>query len=317
MKKQLITILKTLLILMILSAFFFYTYKDEFYKQGTKETEKKISFEIESILRPIKPMTNANGIATNIWIEKENIDNLKQHEIKYLFVDIGDINQNGEIITPSNEINNFLNLIEEYETENNYDFILLPYTEVNTYDYDITNFEFRDNFVKEHLNLVELGFDGVYVDIEPVRLEQKQIYLNLLENLEKQMPEEKILGVYSGVVSEYQTNNEWEWDINFYNKVSNRVDLIFVPGYDYNINDKNKYQDKIKEQINILSSRRFNSYFMLGVPTHKQGAETIENALTAYSLELKQNPNNQFLGTAIFAEWTIDENKWEVFEKYK
>jgi hypothetical protein len=314
MKNILTTIIKTILILILLLGLFWFAYGDEFSRNEEEVKGIKIVEEL-TISRPLKQLTEGNGIATNIWIDEERIDNLRNHNIKYLFVDVGDTRQDGFLNTPNHEIIGFLEMIEDYEKENNYDFIILPYSEINTHNYNV-NDEFKKNFVELYLGLIELGFDGIYVDIEPIRKGQEVSFLNLLEELDRKVPNDKILGTYSGVISEIENDNEWEWDINFYKRVSNRVDFIFVPGYDYPFEDKELYKSKIKEQVGIISSNNFNSYFMLGIPTHKPQPETIENALSAYQEEVSRFQTNKFIGAGIFAEWTMDENEWNVFDKY-
>src|SRR3990167_1573833 len=105
----------------------------------------------------------------NIWIlEDERLNVLKESGVKYLFVDVGDTNINGQIETPEKEIRDFITNLNSYESANSYDFTILPYSEINTYTYDIESEEFQDNFIADYLNLIKLGFDGVYLDIEPV-----------------------------------------------------------------------------------------------------------------------------------------------------
>ena len=84
----------------------------------TEKTKDKIAVE------------NSNGIITNIWLEGNGkLDNFKKNNIIYLFVDVGNIDDKGNLLTSDEEINNFIDFINSYEENNNYDFILLPYTE--------------------------------------------------------------------------------------------------------------------------------------------------------------------------------------------
>ena len=41
-----------------------------------------------------------------------------------------------------------------------------------------------------------------------------------------------------------------------------------------------------------------------------------ENSLSVYASEVQKN-NGRFVGIGIFAEWTMDENEWEVYERFK
>lgn len=269
--------------------------------------------EIKEFQKPrLKILEKGNGIVINIWMDSERFDVLKEHGIKYLFVDVGDTGQDGKIITNRRDIERFLDEVKEYEKENSYYFIILPYSEINTYNYDVDS-DFENNFIKDYLEFFEMGFDGVYVDVEPVR--DKESYLNFLEKIKRGFPDDAVIGVYSGAVSNRLVvfmGNEWEWRSGFYKQVADRVDFIFVPGYDSGLTSEKKYKDYIKRQIKELSSENFNCYFMMGVPTHKIGVENLENALEAYS----SSENNKFIGVAVFAEWTTSDYEWGVFEEW-
>jgi hypothetical protein len=274
----------------------------------------------EIIPRPLKELKRGNGVVVNIWISGQaKLNNLREHKIKYLIVDIGNTNQDGTMETSKEQIAEFLNLIESYEKKHNYDFIILPYSEINTYHYNIDS-KFKENLTAVHNHLISMGFDGVYIDIEPIRKGQEENYLNFLKGLSTVCPKDKILVAYAGTVdseSDNESNNEWSWSLNFYRKVSNSVDLICVPGYDSGLRNRGEYETFIKKQIELLSSRKLNSRLMLAVPTHKRKPETIESALTSYNLGIKKHPQNQFIGAYIFAEWTTDRHEWNVFKSMK
>jgi hypothetical protein len=274
----------------------------------------------EEILRPLRNLPSGDGIVTNIWISNQRkIDNLRDHRIKYLMVDIGKTKQNGTVETPKEEISEFLKLVESYEKKHQYDFILLPYSEINTHDYDI-NSEFKENFIAVYDYLISMGFDGIYVDIEPIRKGQEEEYLDFLNDLSSACPEDKILGVYAGVVDSESgnvRNNEWVWSTNLYRKVSSRVDLICVPGYDTGLRNLKDYNSYITKQLELLSSTQSDALLMLAIPTHRRKPETIENALALYNSVIKKYPQNLFIGTCIFAEWTTNTHEWDVFKSMK
>jgi len=251
---------------------------------------------------------NINGIVTNIWIDESKFDNLMNHKIKYLFVDVGDTNSYGYLKTTNQELVSFLNKVESFERENNYNFILLPYSEVNTYNYNIDS-NFEDNFIKEYFDLDRIGFDGIFIDIEPVLDENS--YLKLLERINKEFSDDSIIAVYSGSVGLKNSDNVWTWDLDFFKQVSEKVDLISVQGYDSGLTNKDEYQAYVKKQLVELSKSNLNTKLMLGVPTHRDYPETIENSLSVY----KKTKSN-FLGVVMFAEWTMDEKEWDVFDGY-
>ena len=234
----------------------------------------------ENFIRELKKLEPGNGFVINIWIEDfERINRLRENNIKYLIVDVGDTAKNGMLKTPQIEIEYFLDFIMEYENKNNYDFILLPYSEINTYKYDFTSAEFKKNFIQEYLFLVEKGFDGIFVDIEPIQFDQRNDYLLLLEELNEAFDKEVILSAYAGHFDAQNSNtNDWGWDLDFYQKVANRIDLISVPGYDSSSVTKEEYISYVKNQVRGYSQAE-NVHILFGIPTHKQFPETLENAL--------------------------------------
>ena len=256
-------------------------------------------------------IASTNGIVTNIWIHSSKLERLQENKIKYLFVDIGDISPKGEIITPKEEINLFLESIKKYEKFNNYNFILLPYTEIILDKYSL-NEEFQDNLMQEHKNLINLGFNGAFIDIEKIPFNKRQDYLNFIEELNKNIPQNSTLAIYSGHLNDKNTN-EWEWNLNLYQSIASEADIIIFPAYDTSIQDKKSYQNQIAEEIKELNKINSKAKFMLGIPTHKQYLETIENALEIYQQEANQNSN--FIGISIFAEWTTDKEEWNIYRE--
>ena len=263
----------------------------------------------QKITRPLLNLEGKNGIITNIWFRNKNqLDVFVSNDMKYLFVDVGDIEKNGKLITPDKEITDFIDFIKDYEKEKDYDFILLPYNEIILEDYDFSS-AFRKNVIENHVLLVELGFDGAHVDIEAIPFNQRADYLNFLEELSKNTGKDKILTVYAGTLNEEP--NIWGWEPDFFNAVSNRVDIILTQGYDFGKISKKDYQEYLTEQIKELSSKQWNSRILFTLPTHKIYPETLENALEVFSKN-----SNKFDGIAIFAEWTTSESEWKMIEHY-
>jgi Polysaccharide deacetylase len=269
-------------------------------------------------LKPSTRLDPGNGAVINIWISGQaRLDNLRNHRIRYLFVDVGDTNRGGKIETPIAEIIQFLSMIKSYEKQHAYDFVMLPYSEINTSHCQLDH-TFRENFVADYKRLMALGFDGIYVDVEPVRSSLRADYLEFLNELSAICPEPAILGVYAGSVFDPRSGqeeiNEWQWSVGLYRDVSSLVDLIVVPGYDFKLRSRKEYTRSIRKQISLLSSEVLNCRLMFAVPTHKPEPETIGNALAAYKLEISRRPRHQFIGVCIFAEWTTIPEEWNVFE---
>ncbi len=299
--------------IILLLAFVLIFLSKSFSKDSTEDFKENYK---ETITRPLLNLEKSNGIVTNIWLEnEEQLEKFTQEDIKYLFVDVGGLDSQGKITTPENEITNFLSLIKNFEGKKGHDFVVLPYTEIIiNKDYSLDSGIFTDNLVKEHSRLVDLGFDGVHIDVEAVPFSQRDEYLEFLEKLDKSIGNEKLITVYAGSYNE--NPNIWEWEPEFYRNVANRVDLITIPGYDFGLEDEEQYKNYVKNQIEFIENKEWNSKFMFAIPTHKKEPETIDNALDAFSDIKLSETESRFIGIAIFAEWTTDEKEWEIFENY-
>jgi len=270
------------------------------------------------VVKPLLDIEKNNGMVTNIWLEdKKQLGKFIENGIKYLFVDVGDIDKNGKLITEEKELRHFLDLVNEFEKENNYDFVLLPYNEIiieDSNEYALDSDTFTNNVTNNHKWLIELGFDGVHIDIEAIPFDQREDYLEFLEKLSEEIGEKNMITVYSGSLNDKP--NIWEWGSIFYRGVADRVDIILIPGYDFDLNSKEEYQAYVAEQIENIASQEWGAKFMFTVPTHKESPETLENSLEIYQKEIVNHENHPFVGITIFAEWTTNKGEWKVFENF-
>lgn len=267
----------------------------------------------------INPPTNSisinkNAIVTNIWLNDAlKLDKFKQNNIKYLITDVGDTSVNGKIITPKEQIIDFINFVNAYEKKSGYDFDLLPYSEIVLDKYNLETPNFQNNLIEDYVYLNQIGFNGVLIDIEKIPPNQRTIYINFIDRLKNSLPPKFIISVYSGQLSD--SPNEWEWPPEFMKEVSDKVDIISFGAYDTGLATNEEYISYIKEQIIKINSLNSNAKFLFGLPTHKNPPETIENAITAFT-ESPSFKEEKFIGLAIFAEWTTDDSEWAIFDKY-
>jgi hypothetical protein len=255
----------------------------------------------------------ASAMTTNIWMDNipSQLAYWRAHKIKYLVVDVGDTAANGLISTPKDEILSFINDVSSYEKQTGYNFIALPYSEVNTDNYNF-NDAFAANMVKDYQYFVSIGFDGAYVDVEPVKLSQRTLYINFLKQLKATLPQNATTAVYSANLDE--SSDDWAWPYAFFRQVSNYTNVIELQGYDEGFSTSSQYQAYLVNQMKAVSAKNWTSAFMLGVPTHNPAPETLSNAIAAYKAGLSAYPANPFIGVSIFAEWTITQKDWATFE---
>lgn len=261
-----------------------------------------------------RDLQQAQGAVTNIWINGDTrFDVLKEHDIVYLFVDVGGTNLNGTSKADMEQVESFYELIRDYEERNDHEFILLPYSEVRSYDIDTTTIEFRENFIDFYKELTVMGYDGLLVDIEPVQFEERDDFLNLLEELRIELGSEPIISVYAGHIG--NGNNEWEWETSFYRSVAIRTDIISASGYDTDFTNSEEYSSHLKNQIHLMNTEGYDTNILFAIPTHRDYPEHSDIALNAIQGEFVYE-DSPILGVTVFAEWTADENDWDNFKEF-
>jgi hypothetical protein len=253
-----------------------------------------------------------NTMTTNIWMDNlaSQLAYWRQHKVKYLIVDVGDTGSNGIITTPDSDIHSFISAVQAYEISSGYNFITLPYSEVNTDNYNF-NEAFTGNMTKDYQRFIAMGFEGAYVDVEPVKLSQRTLYINFLKKLKQTLPVGSVVAVYSANLDE--ASDDWAWPYAFFKQVSNYTDVIELQGYDEGFSTTANYKNYITAQVSSVASKSWTSTFWLGVPTHNPAPETLANALDAYKTGLASKAG-PFIGVSIFAEWTITSADWTTFE---
>ena len=262
-------------------------------------------------------LINKTATVTNIWIyDYTRLDKLKENDIKYLLIDIGGTNQDGSFNNSYEIMYDFYDYIREYEENRNYSFILLPYSEVRSTEIDITTNEFKNNFVKSYKNLINYGYDGLLVDIEPVKKEEREDFLNILDKLNNELPNNSIIAVYTSHLVKEETSNVWEWEKDFYNQVIEKADIISAPLYDTIFTNTQEYQRHINKQIKLLNELK-ETEILIAIPTHKTYPEQSDIALEGILEAIKKHPNKNIVGITVFAEWTAENSDWENFKTYR
>lgn len=260
-----------------------------------------------------------DGIFTNIWVDSSVFPKLKEHNIKYVFVDIGDVNKStGKITTPGDQIETFMNEIASFEKENNYRFTKLPWNVVIPEEgYKLESPEFRRNYVAGYVQLAkQFRLDGIHVDIEAIPDELKGNYLKMLSDWRTMLPEKSIISVYGGSLTDDGEDNIWNWPERFLPEVfKSGADMVSIPTYDTASRTEKEYRAHINDQIRRIS-RQKTGFFRYPVPTHKPGPELAEFALDEYLNGNIRYCNWPFSGVDLFATWTITDSDWNAYEQY-
>jgi hypothetical protein len=192
---------------------------------------------------------------------------------------------------------------------------------------DLSDLAQRQRIVAECRGLVDEGFHGVHVNIEPVD-DGNDDLLALLRSLRTAVGDSNVLSISAikpGPMHLWLAPNFF-WTEGYYARVGELADQIVVMAYDTGIPTPSLY----RRYLSYVASRsarslgpRSRARVLVGVPTydaagimHRAGVENTENALLGIVAGLRGlGAGGTFEGVALYAEWTTDEDEWETYDR--
>jgi hypothetical protein len=184
----------------------------------------------------------------------------------------------------------------------------------------------RQRIVAECRGLIDEGFDGIHVNVEPVPNGDAE-FLALLRALRAAVGDDHILSLSatrpSPIPLPIAPNFAWTHD--YYTLVAGVADQLVVMSYDTAAPTSALYRRYVAYVASSLTNTlaRSPARVLLGVPTydetgmmHRGTVETPENALLGVVWGLRgRGEGGTFEGVALYAEWTTDEKEWDVYER--
>jgi Glycosyl hydrolases family 18 len=186
----------------------------------------------------------------------------------------------------------------------------------------------RQRIVAECRGLVDEGFDGVHVNIEPVN-DGNLDFLALLRALRNAVGKGRVLSISAirpGPFALPMAPN-FLWSPGYYARVAALVDQIVIMAYDTALPTPALYRRYVAwaatSVTSTLADSRIRARVLMGIPTydetgmmHRGGVETPENALLGIVAGLRGlGTGGTFEGVALYAEWTTDEAEWAAYER--
>jgi len=185
--------------------------------------------------------------------------------------------------------------------------------------------------------LAELGFDGVFLNVDPVLNPNADDFINLLRRVNLRIGDEGALAV--AVPPDYTPSDGavpqsplyapgTAWDAPFKQRVALLVDEIALTPYRSGLDDRVDYVDWFAYQVaayaEAIAETEAATRIMVGIPTYDSdppalnaSVENIPAALEGLQqgLEAAGRARAAFQGVALFAEWTTDETEWRLFNQ--
>jgi Glycosyl hydrolases family 18 len=186
----------------------------------------------------------------------------------------------------------------------------------------------RQRMVAECRGLIDEGFDGIHVNIEPVN-DGNDDYLALLRALRNAVGARNILSLSAirpAPIALPMAPN-FVWSTEYYRRVALVADQIVVMAYDTALPTPGLYRRYVayaaQAGTESILKARSSARLLMGVPTydetglmHRRGVETPENAMLGIVAGLRGlGGGGTFEGVALYAEWTTDSEEWAVYER--
>ena len=193
---------------------------------------------------------------------------------------------------------------------------------------DLADMVQRQRIVAECRGLVDEGFDGVHVNVEPVG-DGNLDFLALLRAVRTAVGPDRILSLSAtrpGPISLPIARNFF-WTTGYYDCVAAVADQVVVMAYDTGLPTPILYRRYVSYAAGKVTSELVRSHararVLVGIPTygetglmHRAGVETLENGLLGCVAGLRGvGGGGTFEGVALYAEWTTDPAEWAVYER--
>lgn len=186
----------------------------------------------------------------------------------------------------------------------------------------------RQRIVAECRGLVDEGFHGIHLNVEPLD-DGNLEFLALLRALRTAIGPEHLLSVSTtrpGPVSIPVAPNFF-WTPEYYARVAALADQMALMTYDTALFTPSLYRRYVAYAAASVTGTVVESggraRVLIGVPSypetglmHRGGVETVENALLGTVAGLRGlGGGGTFEGVAVYAEWTTEEPEWRVYDR--
>jgi glycosyl hydrolase family 18 (putative chitinase) len=192
---------------------------------------------------------------------------------------------------------------------------------------DLADLGQRQRIVAECRGLIDEGFDGIHLNVEPVD-DGNVEFLSLLRALRTAIGPDRVLSLSAirpGPLRLPFAPN-FLWTPEYYARIGEVADQIVVMAYDTALptpSSYRRYLSYVARSVTTGLAPSSRARVLVGIPTydetglmHRAGVETPENALAGLVAGLRGlGTGGTFEGVALYAEWTTDDTEWDTYER--
>lgn len=196
---------------------------------------------------------------------------------------------------------------------------------------DLAQEDVREQIVRTSETFLELGFDGIHYDVEPIYSGDEH-FVELLKETRKVTREKgKVLSVATskpepvpGIEAVVETFADFPgfWTQDYFKEVAAEVDQVAIMAYDTALPVPFLYGWLMEWTVEWSAEQEFAQQIYVGVPTYEEVlighypyVENLEVALRGVRNGMEDLKKEPKLGVAVYAEWTTDEEERETFKR--
>ncbi len=258
---------------------------------------------------------------------------LQQHEISDVFFHVGPLNAQGRI--ESRKYPFASDLIRHLKQE-------YPQIRIQAWigqveargggPLDLSSPEAQKNILLTAEIFLDLGFDGIHYNIEPIYSGDTRLIELLQKTKEITGARRKLLSFSCdepelfpgmGYLSRFISRQAGLWTIEYYRQVAGHVDQVAVMMYDTALPTDWLYGHVVKWVTRkLLTELPSDTTTFMGVPSYEDKrwsfhpeAENMSSGLRGIQQGLSSfhSSDLQHFGVAVYAEWTTDADEWRIF----
>ena len=185
----------------------------------------------------------------------------------------------------------------------------------------------RKAFADHARKLVELGADGVQLNVEPMPSGSPS-YIALLREVKA------TIGTHTLSIAAYPppaargSDTATHWDLPFMRQICGIANELAVMSYDTGLTSAEEYEKQLSAWTRQLAAtlpqpEKGGCEWLMGVSAydddkdyHRPDVETVEHSLNGIVAGLSgMKPPSNFRGVAVYASFTADERKWAVYSR--
>jgi len=259
------------------------------------------------------------------------VSNFKRAEIRHIFVHSGPFDSTGSVAFEKYKYAEsfIIELKKEYPEVISVQAWLGQIESKGGGILDISDLDVQNNIISTCSAFIQIGFDGIHLDIEPI-LEGDMDFLLLLDKIKRSQKDDVLLSVATPKISMGHIYGLGEkflevkglWSSDYYREVSERTDLIVVMMYDTGIRYSWLYSFFVSTEV-IKLTNSVDRPLLIGIPSYEEirknfnpEAENVISAISGIVSGLKYGKKENYIGFSIYAYWTTDEGEWIFLEDF-